>query len=245
MRARWPGGKYERMSAVSATLKFHGHGCFSMAAEGKRVLIDPFISGNPLAVEKPDEIECDAVLVTHAHEDHLGDSIEIAIANDAVLVATYELANWCQRQGVADVFPMHIGGGHEFEFGHVKLTVAQHSSSIVTDDVIQGISNACGFLLTMGGKVFYYPGDTALCADIEMIGRLNEIDVTTLPIGDVFTMGMDDAVIAAEMLGAKLTIPMHYDTFDVIAADPEEYVERLLEKGMNARVMNPGEETEV
>ncbi len=230
---------------MSVTLKFHGHACFSMAAEGKRVIIDPFLTGNPQAVEGPDDIECDAVLVSHAHSDHLGDAVEIAINNDALLVAPYELAVYCERQGVAEVFPMHIGGGHEFDFGHVKLTVAQHSSGIVTDDEIFGLSNSCGFMLTMGGKKFYYPGDTALCADIELVGRLNEIDVVTLPIGDVFTMGADDAMIAAGMLEAKLTIPMHYNTFPVIEADPHDFVSRLAVQGLAGQVMQPGEETTV
>ena len=230
---------------MSATLKYHGHACFSMAAEGKRVIIDPFLTDNPQAIEGPDDIECDAVLVSHAHSDHLGDAVQIAINNDAVLVAAYELALYCQRQGVAEVFPMHIGGGHEFDFGHVKLTVAHHSSSIVTDDEIIAISNACGFLLTMGGKTLYYSGDTALCSDMVLIGRLNEIDVATLPIGDVFTMGIDDAAIAAGMLGAGLTVPMHYNTFPVIEADPHEFVSRLEADGLAARVMQPGEETVV
>ena len=230
---------------MSATLKYHGHACFSMAAEGRRVIFDPFLTGNPMAVEGPDDIECEAVLVSHAHSDHLGDAIQIAIHNDAVLVATYELALYCQRQGVREVFPMHIGGGHEFDFGHVKLTVAHHSSSIVTDDDIQVLSNPCGFMVTMGGRRLYYPGDTGLSADLELLGRLNEIDVATLPIGDVFTMGMDDAVIAAEMLGARLTVPMHYNTFDVIAADPHEFVARVEEAGLIGRVMQPGEEIEI
>ncbi len=216
-----------------------------MAAEGKRVIIDPFLTGNPLAVETADDIKCDAVLVSHAHSDHIGDAIQIAINNDAMLVAPYELAVYCERQGVKQVFPMHIGGGHEFDFGHVKLTVAHHSSSIVSDDDIKGISNACGFMLTMGGKKFYYAGDTALCADIELIGRLNDIDVTALPIGDVFTMGIDDAVVAAEMLQARLTIPMHYNTFDVIEADPEEFAARVVTQGLRALVMTPGEEIEL
>lgn len=230
---------------MSATLKFHGHACFSMAADGKRVICDPFFTGNPQAVESVEDIECDAVLVSHAHSDHIGDAMKIAKRNSAVLVATYELALHCQRQGVEKVFPMHIGGGHQFDFAHVKLTVAHHGSALVTDDEIISFGPACGFLLTMGGKKLYYPGDTALSADLELIGRLNEIDVTTLPIGDVFTMGADDAVTAAGMLQAGLTIPMHYSTFPVIEADPNEFVVRVEALGLRARVMNPGEEIEV
>jgi len=140
---------------------------------------------------------------------------------------------------------MHIGGGHEFDWGHVKLTVAHHSSSIVTDESIVGISNSCGFLLTMGSRVFYYAGDTALCADIELIGRLCDLDVVALPIGDTFTMGLDDAVIAAKMLHGGLTVPMHYNTFEVIQADPHEFVRRVEAEGLQARVMRPGGEIEL
>lgn len=230
---------------MSATLKYHGHASFSMAADGRRVIMDPFLTGNPHAVESAEEIEVDAVLISHAHSDHIGDSIEIARRNDATVVATYELALYCGRQGVEDVFPMHIGGGHEFDFGHVKLTIAHHSSAIVTDDDIHVLSNPCGFLLTMGGKRLYYPGDTALSADIELLGRLNELDAATLPIGDTFTMGVEDGIIAAKMLGAKLNIPMHYDTFPVIEADPHEFVRGVEAEGLNGRVMQPGEEIEL
>ncbi len=230
---------------MSATLKYHGHACFSMAANGKRVIMDPFVSDNPQAVEGVDDIEVDAVLISHAHSDHLGDGIEIAKRTGATVIATYELALYCQREGVENVFPMHIGGAHEFDWGRVKLTVAHHSSSIVTEDEIRAISNPCGFLVTMGGKTLYYPGDTALSADIELIGRLNDLDAATLPIGDTFTMGPEDAIIAAKMLGAKLNIPMHYDTFPVIEADPHEWVARLESDGLNGRVMEPGEEIEL
>lgn len=230
---------------MSATIKYHGHACFSVAAEGKRAIMDPFFTDNPMAVEKASDIQCDAVLVSHAHSDHLGDAIEIAKNNDAVLVATYELAVYCEREGVQEVYPMHIGGGHEFDWGHVKLTVAHHSSSIVTDDAILAVGGSCGFLVTMAGKVFYYPGDTALCADIELMGRLHDLDGVVLPIGDTFTMGMDDAVIAAKMLHAGLTVPMHYNTFEVIEADPHEFVRRVQAEGLRAQVMEPGEESEL
>ena len=230
---------------MSATLKYHGHACFSMAAEGKRAIMDPFFTDNPMAVESAEDIECNAVLVSHAHSDHLGDAIEIAKNNNAVLVATYELAGYCERQGVEEVYPMHIGGGHEFDFGHVKLTVAHHSSSIVTDESIVAIGASSGFLVTMGERLFYYAGDTALCADIEFIGRMNDLDAAVLPIGDTFTMGLDDAVIAAGMLGAGLTVPMHYNTFEVIQADPHEFARRVQAEGLQARVMEPGEETEL
>ena len=231
---------------MSATLKYHGHACFSMAADGRRAIMDPFFTGNPMAVESAEEIVCDAVLVSHAHSDHLGDGIEIARSNGAVLVATYELALYCQRQGVENVYPMHIGGGHQFDFGHVKLTVAHHSSALVTDEDIVGLSNSCGFLVTMGERLLYYPGDTALCADIELLGRLHELDAVVLPIGDTFTMGMDDAAIAARMLGAGLTVPMHYNTFPRIQADEVDFARRVEEHTRSKPVLlRPGERFEL
>lgn len=216
-----------------------------MAAEGHRVIIDPFITDNPQAVETVEDIAVDVVLVSHAHSDHLGDGIEIACRNDALLIATYETALYCQRQGVENVRPMHIGGAVDLGFAQVKLTVAHHSSSIVTDESIQMLGAACGFIVTMGGRKLYYPGDTGLCADMELLGRLHDFDATTLPIGDTFTMGLEDAIIAAKFIGAKLTIPMHYDTFPVIAADPEEFVRRIETEGLKGRVMQPGEEIEL
>ncbi len=230
---------------MSATLKYHGHACFSMAADGHRVIMDPFITDNPQAVEAMEDLDVDAVLISHAHSDHLGDGIEIAMRNDAVLVATYELALYCERQGVANVKPMHIGGGHDLGFAHVKLTVAHHSSSIVTDDDIQMLGAACGFIVTMGGKRLYYLGDTGLCADLEMIGRLNDLDAAAIPIGDTFTMGLEDAIIAAKFVGANLNIPMHFNTFPVIEADPHEFVRRLEAEGLTGRVMEPGQEMEL
>ncbi len=230
---------------MAATLKYHGHACFSMAADGHRIIIDPFITGNPQAVESLDDISVDVVLISHAHSDHLGDGIEIAQRNQALLIATYEVALYCERQGVEDVRPMHIGGAADLGFATVKLTVAHHSSSIVTDEGIQMLGAASGFIVTMGGRRLYYPGDTALCADMELLGRLNDFDVATIPIGDTFTMGIEDGIIAAQLIQANLNIPMHFNTFPVIAADPHQFVWRLAEQGLNGRVMEPGEEIEL
>ncbi|MEJ2745631.1 MAG: metal-dependent hydrolase [bacterium] len=221
-------------------LTFLGHGAFQMDCEKASLVIDPFITGNPHATVKPEEIKVGYVLLTHGHPDHLGDGIEIARKNDATIIAPFELATYCERHGVK-VHPMHIGGAHDFPFGRVKLTIAFHGSGYPTDDGILYMGNPCGFLISAGGKTVYHAGDTGLFYDMKLIGEMNRVDAALLPIGGNFTMDIDDAVKAAELLQAKLSIPMHYGTFDVIAADPAEFEKKIGEKGMKAKVLKVGE----
>ncbi len=221
-------------------LTFLGHSAFLLEGEKGRLVIDPFLTGNPLAKAKPEEIKVDYVLLTHGHGDHIGDGVQIAKANNATIVAPFELANYCANQG-ANVHPMHIGGAHEFPFGRVKLTIAHHGSS-APDGTYTG--NPCGFLVTMDGKTFYHPGDTGLFYDMKLIGEMNKIDVAVLPIVDNFTMGIEDAVKAAEFLQAGKVIPMHYKTFDVIDVDPEEFIQAARAKGLNAAILPIGESLE-
>ena len=150
------------------TLTYLGHSAFTIDGSGGRVVIDPFLSGNPLATAKPEEIAVDHVLLTHGHGDHIGDGLEIAAANNATIVAPFELANYCAAQG-ATVHPMHIGGAHDFPFGRVKLTIAHHGSC-APDGTYTG--NPCGFLVTMDGTTFYHPGDTGLFLDMQLIGEM-------------------------------------------------------------------------
>lgn len=221
-------------------LKCLGHACFTVS-DGKHTLIfDPFLEGNPEAVIGPDEVEVDAVLPSHGHSDHLGDAIPIAKRLGVPVVATYELAMHCQRHG-AEVVPLHIGGGTDLPFGRVKLTFATHGSGIVGDDRIEYVGPPCGFLVTMSGQTVYYAGDTGLFGDMKLIGE-SGIDVAVLPIGDHFTMGIDDAVKAVDFLRPKAVVPTHYSAFDPIRKDPNEFAAKVAAMGVRCVILLPGEE---
>ncbi|HEY4708028.1 MAG TPA: metal-dependent hydrolase [Thermodesulfobacteriota bacterium] len=221
-------------------ITWQGHSCFIIEAEGKSIIIDPFLSANPLAKIKPEAVKVDAVLVTHGHSDHLGDAVEISKSSKAPVIGTFELVNYCTDKG-ATGHPMHIGGSHTFPFGRVKLTIAHHGSTTDTGPV----GNPCGFIVNMGGKTIYHAGDTGLFSDMALIGDINDIDCAMLPIGDNFTMGIEDAARAVGFLRAKTVIPMHYNTFDVIRQNPEEFRQRLSGKPVKVVVLKPGESIEI
>ncbi len=215
-----------------------GHACFTLDDGNSRIVIDPFLTDNPVATVSPADLEVNAVLVTHGHGDHLGDAVDISRRAGAPLIAPFELAKFCERQG-ATIHPMHIGGSHSFPFGRVKLTIAHHGSAFVGDEA-EYTGNPCGFLVTMAGRTVYHAGDTGLFSDMRLIGELNEIDAALLPIGDNFTMGPEDARVAAGFLKAKTVIPMHYNTFELIAQDPDAFV-RSLPEGCRGVVLKVNE----
>lgn len=210
-------------------IHFHGHACFEIVGEAGRILIDPFLTGNPGATAKPGDFKhLDAILVTHGHNEHLGDAIHLSIQTGAPIIAVYELAKYCDSQG-AKTHAMHIGGKHLFSFGWVKLTQALHGSGIESPDgkTMTYGGPPCGFLIQMEGKWIYHAGDTGLFGDMELIGRRYPIEVAMLPIGDNLVMGVEEAVHASQLLRPKVVIPMHYDTVPVVAEEVGEFLHLL------------------
>jgi len=216
-------------------LEFLGHSCF-LISDDKRVLIDPFLTGNPSASKGKDELkDIDMVLVTHGHGDHLGDAIEIAKANNATFVAMYEITNYASGKGVEKVEPMNIGGTIEVDGILITMTNAVHSS-----DFEGGAAHAAGFVLHLKGHRVYHAGDTGVFYDMKLIGQLYKPDISILPIGSRFTMGIKEATKATELLGSEYIVPMHYGTYPAIAQDPKEFKRRVGERA-KVLILNPGE----
>lgn len=212
-------------------LRYFSHSAFQITSDdGKVLLFDPFLDDNPTSPVKSDELEkVDYILLTHAHGDHLGDSFKIAEKFDPLFICVNELANYLIDKGFK-AHNMHIGGAYQFEFGKVKFTIAHHGSK-TPDGEYAG--EPAGILLTIDGKTIYNTGDTGLFLDMKLIGEMNDIDYMILPIGDNFTMGIDDATKAVEFVNPKNVIPIHYNTWPPIAADPQVFKSKVeaLDKG--------------
>ncbi|PEE40340.1 metal-dependent hydrolase [Bacillus pseudomycoides] len=221
-------------------ISYHGHSVVKIEANGKVILIDPFLTGNPKTDLKAEDVKVDVIILSHGHGDHVGDTVALAKKNNAVVVAPFELATFLGWQGV-NTHPMHIGGSHVFDFGKVKFTQAFHGSSYIDEEnqTITYTGMPAGILFTAEEKTVYHAGDTALFSDMKLIGSLNNIDLAFLPIGDNFTMGPEDAVLAAEWIGAKTVVPMHYNTFPVIQQDPHLFVQKLTSS--TGKVLEAGE----
>jgi len=224
---------------MGVKLTYIGHSCF-MFEGSKKIIIDPFISGNPDAKIKPDEIDCDYILVTHGHADHLGDALYLSKNCKATIVAPYELAIYSQMQGAENVHPMHIGGAFNFDENlRIKLTIAHHGSAVVGESITY-TGNPAGMLIQLDGKTIYHAGDTGLFSDMKLIGQLDNIDLALLPIGGNFTMGPKDAAEAVKLLGCKEVIPMHYHAFDVIRQDPEQF-KKYVGDASRVTILSPGQ----
>ncbi|MBK5285644.1 MAG: metal-dependent hydrolase [Bacteroidia bacterium] len=220
-------------------ITYYGHSCFGMEVNGKKLLFDPFISPNPLASGIDEQkIGADYILLSHGHEDHVADAESIAKRTGATVVAAYEVAMWLNKKGVEKYHPMNIGGHWFFDFGKVKCVNAVHSSSL--PDGSNG-GNPMGFLIESSDSNFYYAGDTALTYDMKLIGEFKNIDLAFLPIGSNFTMGVDNAVIAADFIRCDRIIGMHYDTFGYIKINHEEAKQKFTNAGKELILMNIGE----
>jgi L-ascorbate metabolism protein UlaG (beta-lactamase superfamily) len=223
-------------------LRYFSHSAFQLTTfAGQKILIDPFLSGNPTSPVKAKDVGADYIILTHAHGDHLGDGFEIAKRCNSTFICVNELAEYCKSKGFK-AHNMHIGGGHNFDFGRVKFTIAHHGSMTPEN---QYAGEPAGVIISADNKNVYHTGDTGLFYDMKLIGEMTSIDYMLLPIGDNFTMGITDAAKAVELVSPKLAIPMHYNTFPVIAADPDEFKRATESKGFKVRVLNFGEEIEL
>ncbi len=232
---------------MATRLCWLGHSCLllehSTGSSKTNVLIDPFLTGNPVAATTADKVPADFILVSHGHGDHIGDTIDIARRTNALVVANYEISLWLEAKGLKKVHGMQHGGSFAFPFGRVKLTLAFHGSAL--PDGSNG-GNPCGFLVTFNdGTRLYAAGDTGLFGDMRLIGE-EGIDLAALPIGDNYTMGPDDAIRAIKLLTPRKVLPIHYNTFDLIKQDARAWAERVRkETQAEPIVLQPGEWCEV
>ena len=228
---------------MSTRVRWLGHACLLVESDGRKILIDPFLTGNPVAAAKAEDVPADFILISHGHGDHVGDAVAIAKRTGATVIANYEIAGWLQKQGLAKVHGQQHGGSHAFPFGRVKLTLAFHGSAL-PDGSYGG--NPCGFLIsTNDGKKIYDAADTGLFGDMRLIGE-EGIDLAILPIGDNFTMGPDDALRAVKLIQPQKVLPIHYNTWDLIAQDASAWAARVSkETKTHPIVLKPGEWAEV
>ncbi len=224
-------------------ITYYGHSCFEVEIKGTKFLFDPFITPNELAKHIDiSTINPDYILISHGHEDHLADAVAIAKQSGATVVGVFEITAWAQKQGIEKVWPMNTGGSKKFGEVTVKLVPAEHSSSF-PDGSYAG--NPVGFLLKTDSKNIYFAGDTALTSEMQLLGEYNAIHLAMLPIGDNFTMGITDVIVATELLRCNKVLGMHYDTFPFIKIDKEKAAEAFKKAGKELILLNIGETLEL
>ncbi len=220
-------------------ITYFGHSCFGVEINGKHLLFDPFITANELASHiDVKTVKADYILISHGHFDHIADAVSIANRTGALVICAWEIYEWLQKQGLKNIHPMNTGGKKVFDFGSVKCVKAEHSSSL-PDGTYGG--NPMGFVIESDDKDFYYAGDTALTYDMKLIGEYRKIDFAFLPIGDNFTMGVDNAIIACDFINCDDIIGMHYDTFGFIKIDKENAVQKFENQSKKLILLNIGE----
>ena len=227
---------------MTEKLTWFGHAALGLETGGYHLLVDPYLSNNPAASARAEDLPADFILVTHGHGDHIGDTVAIAKRTGALVIANAEICNWLGRQGVK-THAQHLGGGFHHPFGYLKLTVAMHGSAL--PDGSNG-GAAAGFLLTtLAGKKVYMAGDTGLFGDMRLIGE-EGLDLAVIPIGDNYTMGPQDALRALKLLQPRHVIPIHFNTFDVIRQDAAAWAEQAgRESGAQVHLLKPGESVDL
>lgn len=212
---------------MSVKVSWLGHATWLVTSDGHRLVIDPFLNDNPSATIKAVDVQADFVLLTHGHFDHVADAASIANRCQSLLVANYEIATWfSEKHKVKNTLGMNLGGTAKLPFGNLKMTIAFHSSQL-PDGSYGG--NPGGYIIEIGGRRLYFAGDTALFSDMQLIGH-SGLDAAILPIGDLFTMGPADAVMATKLLGARTVFPSHYSTWPPIVQDAEGWAKSVREK---------------
>jgi L-ascorbate metabolism protein UlaG (beta-lactamase superfamily) len=220
-------------------ITYYGHSCFEIIVNNKKLLFDPFISGNPLAKNIDiKKVNPDYILISHGHLDHIADAIDIAQQSKATVIANWEIVQWLNKNGIENTHPMNTGGKWMFDFGKVKCVSAVHSSSL-PDGTYGG--SAMGFIIEAHEANFYYSGDTALTYDMKLIGEFRTLDFAFLCLGDNFTMSVDNAIIAADFIKCRKIIGMHYDTFGYIKIDHEDAINKFSNQGKELTLMEIGE----
>jgi len=223
---------------------YYGHSAFGLEADGQTVLIDPFITGDPAAHVSADTVNADTILLTHAHNDHVGDTVAIAKRCNATVIATFELANWIGSQGVEKTIGGNFGGTIQFPGGSAKFVPAWHTSSYSTESGVVAPGVPAGYVVRFGGLTTYFAGDTSLFLDMQLIGE-EGLDIAVIPIGDHFTMGPKDAARAATLLKAGTVIPCHYNTFPPIQQDAGAFKQDVESRtDSTVAVMKPGDSRE-
>jgi L-ascorbate metabolism protein UlaG (beta-lactamase superfamily) len=220
-------------------IRFLGHACFELTDGDTRVLVDPFLSGNPKAAVEASELEPTHIFLTHGHADHYGDIIDIGKRTSAQVVAIKELADELGEQGLENVADPNMGGTVQFEGGWVRLAPAWHTGSSPNGTA----HTPAGLVINLGGKIVYHTGDTALFSDLRLVGERDDLDAAIVCIGGHYTMDRHDAAIASEWIGAPVVIPCHYNTFPPIETDAQAFKQDVEERTggkTTVEVLDPG-----